>query len=233
MYLLYKIIKGTVAVNIIVSIIGFVMCWLIVRALKMSMMTAIMDSFINIGLLALIIIFQQEVRRFLVMLGTRYDLLRRLGFTKSLSANVDQSAFVSSIVNACESMSKSKTGALIVIKREIGLNDYISTGDELNSKFSTQLIETIFFKNTPLHDGAMIVDKHKILAAACILPVSHNMDLPKTFGLRHRSAVGITELTDAIAIVVSEETGRISYFDNGQIVKVKTSFQLSEMLEKI
>ena len=130
-------------------------------------------------------------------------------------------------------MSRTKTGALIVIKREIGLNDYIQTGDELNSRFSTQLIETIFFKNTPLHDGAMIVDKHKILAAACILPISHNMDLPKTFGLRHRSAVGITEITDAIAVVVSEETGRISYFENGQIVKVKSSFHLSEMLEKI
>ena len=233
MYLLYKIIKGTVAVNIVVSIIGFVIIWLIVRTLKMSMMTAIMDSFINIGLLALIIIFQQEVRRFLVMLGTRYDFLRRLGFAKNLSSNADQSAFVSSIVNACENMSRTKTGALIVIKREIGLNDYIQTGDELNSRFSTQLIETIFFKNTPLHDGAMIVDKHKILAAACILPISHNMDLPKTFGLRHRSAVGITEITDAIAVVVSEETGRISYFENGQIVKVKSSFHLSEMLEKI
>lgn len=233
MYLLYKLIKGTVAVNIIVSIVGFVLVWLVVRALKMSMMTAIMDSFMSIGLLALIIIFQQEVRRFLVLLGTRYDFLRRMGFIKSLSYDPNASLFSNSIVAACENMSKSKTGALIVIKREMGLNEFIATGDELNSKFSSQLIETIFFKNTPLHDGAMIVDKQKIIAAACILPVSQNMDVPKSFGLRHRSAMGITEATDAVAIVVSEETGRISYFENGLGIRIKTPFQLSEMLEKI
>lgn len=234
MYTIFKLIRGTVALSIVVSIIGFLILWLIVRALKMSMLSGIMDSFVSIGLLALIIIFQQEVRRFLVHVGTRYDIMRKTGFDK-LVGTTDKAAaaFTNSIVKSCESMSKSKTGALIVIIRSVGLKDIIATGDQIDADFSQQLIETIFFKNTPLHDGAMIVDKHKILAAACILPVSHNMDIPKHFGLRHRSAMGITEVSDAVAIVVSEETGNITIFDNGVHIHVENGMELAEFLDKL
>lgn len=233
MNLVYKLMKGTVALSIVVSIIGFLLLWFIVRALKMSMLSGIMDSFISIGLLAIIIIFQQEVRRFLVMIGTKYDVIRRYGIDNALELEEHDKAFISSIVKSCENMSKTKTGALIVISRSVGLKDFIATGDELNAEFSQQLIETVFFKNTPLHDGAMIVDKHKILAAACILPVSQNMDIPKHFGLRHRSALGITEVSDAVAIVVSEETGHITMFDRGAFIRIGSGMELGEHLEKI
>lgn len=233
MYAVFKLIRGTVALSIFVSIVGFLILWFVVRALKMSMMSGIMDSFVSIGLLALIIIFQQEVRRFLVMVGSRYDILRRLGLVNSVSDHKTEELFLSSIVKSCENMSRSKTGALIVITRAVALKDVISTGDEINAEFSQQLIETVFFKNTPLHDGAMIVNKQKILAAACILPVSHNMDIPKHFGLRHRSALGITEASDAVAVVVSEETGNITLFDRGVYVKMSSSIELGEYLEKM
>lgn len=233
MYVIFKLIRGTVALSIVISIVGFTVLWFIVRALKMSMLSGIMDSFISIGLLALIIIFQQEVRRFLVMVATRYDVLRHFGFDRNLSDNQNHDSFLVSVVKSCDNMSKTKTGALIVVSRTVGLKDFIATGDEINAKFSQQLIETIFFKNTPLHDGAMIVNKDKILAAACILPVSHNMDIPKHFGLRHRSALGITEVSDAIAIVVSEETGNITLFDKGVFVKMASSVELGEYLEKL
>ncbi len=233
MYVLYKLVRGTVALNIIISIFGLLIFWIIVRTLNMSMMTAIMDSFVSIGLIALVVIFQQEIRRFLIMLGTRYDFVRKMNLDKTLSSKEESMTFVSTIVKSCEAMSSTKTGALIVVTRNAGLKEFIATGTEINSAYSEQLIQTIFFKNTPLHDGAMIVNKQKILAAACILPVSQNMDIDKSFGLRHRSALGITEVSDAVAIVVSEETGRITLFDKGTYTHIETSIALSEYLEKI
>ncbi len=233
MYALYKLVRGTVAINIIISIFGLIIFWLLVKALKMNMMTALMDNFVSIGLVAIVVIFQQEIRRFLVHLGTRYDFMRKLNLDRSLVSKEENLTFIRTIVKSCENMSKSKTGALIVVTRKVGLKDFIATGDEVNADYSEQLIETIFFKNTPLHDGAMIVDKHKILAAACILPVSQKMDINKSFGLRHRSALGITEVSDAIAIVVSEETGNITLFENGLYIHLDSSISLSEYLEKI
>lgn len=235
MFAIYKLIKGTLAANIVISILAFLIFWVVVRALNMSMLSAVMGSFVNIGLLALIVIFQQEIRTFLVMLSTRHTFFRRIGLDKVMEGEKqDQdSAFATSIANACENMSQSKTGALIVVSRKAGLKDYISTGDSLDAKFSQQLIETIFFKNTPLHDGAMIVTKQKIVAAGCILPVSTDMSLPKSFGLRHRSAMGVTEVTDAVSVVVSEETGNISIFDHGKHTSVATRAELLEILKKI
>lgn len=235
MYAIYKLIKGTLAANIVISILAFLIFWVAVRALNMSMLSAVMGSFVNIGLLALIVIFQQEIRTFLVMLSTRHSIFRRIGLDKVIEREESDSeaSFTTSISNACENMAQSKTGALIVISRKVGLKDYIDTGDGLDAKFSQQLIETIFFKNTPLHDGAMIVNKRKILAAGCILPVSTDMTLPKSFGLRHRSAMGITEVTDAVSVVVSEETGGISVFDHGKFTSVKNSDELREILKAI
>ncbi len=235
MYLIYKLIRGTMAASIIMSILAFLVFWLVVRALNMSMLAAVMGSFVNIGLLALIVIFQQEIRTFLVMLSTRYTFLRRFGLDQEHSSDQesDSSQFINSIVKSCESMSKSKTGALIVISRNVGLKEYIATGDEINALFSQQLIETIFFKNTPLHDGAMIVDKNHIIAAGCILPVSKDMSIPKSFGLRHRSALGITEVSDAISIVVSEESGHISVFQTGTFFTLSSAIELVAYLNKL
>ncbi len=233
MYVLYRLIRGTVALNIIISIFGILIFWIIVKAMKMTMMSAIMDSFVSIGLIALVVIFQQEIRRFLIMLGTRYDFVRKMNLDGTLDSKEDNMTFVSTIVKACEAMSSTKTGALIVVTRQVGLKEYIATGEELNAAMSEQLIRTIFFKNTPLHDGAMIVNKQKILAAGCILPVSQNMDIDKSFGLRHRSALGITEVSDAVAIVVSEETGHITLFDKGKYTHIESSIALSEYIEKI
>ncbi|MBR6250079.1 MAG: diadenylate cyclase CdaA [Bacteroidales bacterium] len=235
MYAVYKLVKGTVAMNIIISIIAFMATWFIVKQLKMNMLSVIFDSFMNVGLLALIIIFQQEVRQFLVMLGSRYDFLRRNFLSKVMNESEapQQLLYVNAVSKACENMSRTHTGALIVFTRNATLNEIKSTGEEINAAFSQQLIETIFFKNTPLHDGAMIVDKNHILAAGCILPVSHNMDIPKQFGLRHRSALGITEETDAVAVVVSEETGNITVFQGGQYTMINSAIELGEYLEKI
>ena len=235
MYMLYKLIKGTMAASIIMSILAFLALWIVVRALNMSMLSAVMGSFVNIGLLALIVIFQQEIRTFLAMISTKHSFLKRFGLDK-LDVQADElaaSPFVSAIVKSCESMSASHTGALIVVAREVGLKDYVATGNEINAQFSQQLIETVFFKNTPLHDGAMIVDKKRIIAAGCILPVSQSMDIPKNHGLRHRSALGITELTDAVSVVVSEETGAISIFDHGKHHPIGSAIELGEYLEKI
>lgn len=232
-YMGYKLIKGTVAVNIVVSIIVILIFGFVVKMLKMSMMSAIMDSVINVGLIALVIIFQQEIRRGLVHISTRYDFMRKFHFDNALVTKQENMTFVSTIVKSVESMAKTKTGALIVVTRSVGLKEFIATGDQINAEYSEQLIETIFFKNTPLHDGAMIVDKHRILAAACILPVSQNMEVNKSFGLRHRSALGITEVSDAVAIVVSEETGGITLFDNGVYIKIESPIALSEYLEKV
>lgn len=235
MYSIYRLIKGTMAASIVMSISAFLIFWVLVRALGMSMLSAVMGSFVNIGLLALIVIFQQEIRTFLIMLSTRHSLFKRLGLDPSLEKTdaAENAVFLDSIVKACESMSKTQTGALIVVARKVGLKDYIETGDKLSAHFSQQLIETIFFKNTPLHDGAMIVDKHHIIAAGCILPVSKDMTLPKTFGLRHRSAMGVTEVTDAVSIVVSEETGGITVFEHGNLQHIEDSQELYKYLKTI
>ncbi|MDD7726179.1 MAG: diadenylate cyclase CdaA, partial [Bacteroidales bacterium] len=235
MYSIYRLIKGTMAASIVMSISAFLIFWVLVRALGMSMLSAVMGSFVNIGLLALIVIFQQEIRTFLIMLSTRHSLFKRLGLDPSMEKTdaAENAVFLDSIVKACESMSKTQTGALIVVARKVGLKDYIETGDKLSAHFSQQLIETIFFKNTPLHDGAMIVDKHHIIAAGCILPVSKDMTLPKTFGLRHRSAMGVTEVTDAVSIVVSEETGGITVFEHGNLQHIEDSQELYKYLKTI
>ena len=218
MYVVYRLIRGTMAANIVLSILAFLVFWVVVRALNMSILSATMGSFVNIGLLALIVIFQQEIRNFLVILSSRYSFLKSIGLDNTKKEDVDEIAnehFADVIVKSCTSMSQSKTGALIVIQQKVGLKDYVETGDIIDAQITQQLIETIFFKNTPLHDGAMIVDRKKIVAAGCILPVSKDMNIPKSFGLRHRSALGITEVSDAISVVVSEETGNISVFMRG------------------
>ena len=198
----------------------------------MQLTSTILDTFVNVGVIALIVVFQQEIRRFLMMIGNRYNISNRFSFEKIFESKSPgmMSFYVSPLIRACEDFSKSRTGALIVITKKSELVDFVQTGELINGVISKQLLKSIFFNNSPLHDGAVIISQSKIKAAGCILPVSQNMDLPKHLGLRHRAAMGITESTDAVSIVVSEETGRISFFRNGKGQYNLTSDELEKRL---
>ena len=219
LFQLYRLIKGTVAFNIVIGLFSLYLLWLVVRALNMELLGSIMGQFIGVGVMALIVVFHPEIRKFLVFIGTNYNVNRVLqldklfGSAKVKTINEEQ---IESLVDACVSMAKSKTGALIVIAGNSELNDQINSGERLNAKISSSLIRTIFFKNTPLHDGAIIIKGNRISAAGCILPLTQK-ELDKMLGLRHRAAVGITETTDALTIVVSEERGTISVAKDGEI----------------
>lgn len=232
MYKLYKLIKGTVALNIFMGIFAFIVFWLMIKSLNMQLTSTILDTFVNVGVIALIVVFQQEIRRFLMMIGNRYNISNRFSFEKIFESKSPgmMSFYVSPLIRACEDFSKSRTGALIVITKKSELVDFVQTGELINGVISKQLLKSIFFNNSPLHDGAVIISQSKIKAAGCILPVSQNMDLPKHLGLRHRAAMGITESTDAVSIVVSEETGRISFFRNGKGQYNLTSDELEKRL---
>jgi len=233
MYQIYMVIRGTVAINIFKAIFSIFLLWLIVKALNMELLGTILGQLINVGMIALIIVFQQELRRLLMLFGTRY-LSRWLSLNKAFSFNLDdqKNVKIKSIANACQRMSETNTGAIIVITRKSALNIYAQTGEILNANTSTRLLESIFFKNSPLHDGAAIIIADKISAVRCILPMSDNPNIPANYGMRHRAALGITEHTDAMAIIVSEETGVISIADNGIINHDLSKEELLQVLEK-
>lgn len=218
LYKLYQLIKGTAAIKIFFGIAIIYLIWLLVRALKMELVETIMGQVIGVGVIALIVVFQQEVRQFLLMLGDRY-FKRGVLFGKVKLRNDFSHDGVENIVQAAVEMSESMTGALIVITRETSLQTIIQTGEMVNADINKQLIKAIFYKNAPLHDGAMIIEKNKIVAAKCILPVSQNPNLPNEYGLRHRSGLGISETSDALVIIVSEQSGGISIAQNGAIHK--------------
>lgn len=222
LYKVYDLLKGTVAINIFLGIIAiYILWWLCSRVLDMKLLGGILGQFIGVGVLALIVVFQQEVRRFLILLGSKNifknSRIARRFFIKGFQFDSESKTDLKPIIKACTSMSKSKTGAIIVIERKTDLNFYAETGDVLNADLSKRAIESIFFKNSPLHDGAIIISGNKIKAARCVLPVTDNTELPAQYGMRHRAALGITEQSDAIAIIVSEETGAISVAVDGKI----------------
>ncbi len=218
-YYIYKLLKGTVAINIFIGIAFIFLIWKVTQILKMEMLSNILGYLLSGGVIALIIVFQQEIRKFLLMIGTtnvsvssRKNFLKQLKFLKSeitLETNVEI------LLEACIKMSKTKTGALIVIEHNNSLDFLIKTGDAMNAEMNEVLLESIFFKNSPLHDGATIIRDNFIIATRVILPVSDNENIPSRFGLRHRAAIGISEKTDALCILVSEETGEISYIKDG------------------
>ena len=232
LYELYNLLKGTVAINIFFGIVAFYLLWKLVTALDMEMLSEIFGAFISVGFIALIVVFQPEIRKFLLMLGTPGFIKKkrhRLLFWKfdvgsAIQLDVDE------IIDACRHMSETKTGALIVIANRSGLEQHVETGERIDARISDALLESIFFKNSPLHDGAVIIRNNKIVAARCILPVSSRPDIPGHFGLRHRSAVGLTEQSDAIAIIVSEETGNISYSVGGDLTEKVSSISLKNMI---
>lgn len=201
----------------------------------MRLIGTILDKFMAIGLIILVIIFQEPIKRFLVELGShrRWRFLAKLFHHHKEELDAAALSWVMPIVYACMSMSKSKTGALIVIEQSVPLDNYAKSGDMIDANINTRLIENIFFKNSPLHDGALIVAHNRLVAAGCILPVSHDSDVPRTLGLRHRSALGIAQATDAVAIVVSEETGNISIAHRGKLATRLSSTELEHRLNAI
>jgi TIGR00159 family protein len=237
LYYLYKLMKESGTINIFYGVLAFIVVWVVAsEILEMKLIGSILDKFMSIGLLILVIVFQDQIKRFLVELGSkkRWKFLTSLfHHRKGGDTAAELHARVMPIVYACMSMAKSKTGALIVIQQEIPLENYEKTGDIINAEINVRLIENIFFKNSPLHDGAMIIADGHIKAAGCILPVSHDSDVPRSLGLRHRSALGISQATDAFAIVVSEETGNISVAYRGKLTTRLTSTELEKQLSNL
>jgi len=235
LYQLYVLTKDTLAFNIFIAIFGIFLFWLLVQTLNMQLTSAILQQVFSIGAIALVVLFQPEIRRFLVNLGTKYRTRHKWRFEKLFASDKDlvPEVKIKSIAKACLHMSELKTGALIVIARTTSLKAYAETGDIIDANTSSRLLENIFFKNSPLHDGAMIIEKDRIHAARCILPVSESMNVPPNLGLRHRAALGVTENSDALAIIVSEETGNISVADHGIIHENLSKNELMRLLEEM
>ena len=233
MFRLYGVIKGTVAQNIFIGLFAFLVFWLIIKTLHMDLLTSILNNFVNVGVLALIIVFQQEIRRGLLLLGSKYKISKKFSLNGLFSSDEigyshDNLSFVAS---ACKSLSNTKTGALMVFVKNQDLVEFIESGIPLNATISSELIRNIFEKNTPLHDGAVILNGDQLISACSILPLSRNDEVPQQFGLRHRAALGVTESTDAVAIVVSEETGNITVFYEHDFHSVSSSNDLLPLLE--
>lgn len=221
-YQVYRLVKGTAAINIFAGIFTFYLAWLLVRAFNMELISSILGQFIGMGVIALLIVFQQEVRRFLLLVGSKYNLQNIFNLEKLFAKPIIKEDVSEALVEACEYFAQTKTGALIVLQQNTELYNYAQTGVFIRAKVTSELLMNIFFKNTPLHDGAVIVSDNKILSARCILPVSDRRDIPGSMGLRHRAALGVCSLSDAYVIVVSEETGNITFFKDGNY-KVRIS----------
>jgi uncharacterized protein (TIGR00159 family) len=234
LYYIYKLVKGTVAINIFIGIIILYFVWKLTEFLNMFMLSNIFGGFMRVGIIALIVVFQPEIRKFLLMVGsTNFGNKRKfLGQFSFLKSETQNETDVETLVSACSRMGNSKTGALIVLERNNNLDFLTGTGDEMNIKVTQPIIESIFFKNSPLHDGAIIIENNVVKATRVILPVNNEKNIPRRFGLRHRAAIGITEKTDAVALVVSEETGHISYIKNGEFVMYKDMLELIELIKK-
>lgn len=233
----YRVMRESGAINLFFGVLAFVLVWLIAsQILEMKLIGSILDKFMSIGLLIIVILFPDQIKRFLVQLGDRkrWRYLRKLlRGSKNGTRETDLHRNVIPIVYACMNMAKTKTGALIVLEQSMPLESYENSGDIIDAKINSRLIENIFFKNSPLHDGAMIIAHNRIKSAGCILPVSHDTNVPRHLGLRHRSALGISQATDAFAIVVSEETGYISVAHKGQLSTRLSTTELEQRLSQL
>ncbi len=235
LYYIYKLVRGTGAINIFIGIVIVWVFWKLTQLLQMKMISSVLGGFMSVGLIALIIVFQQEIRKFLLMIGsTNFAKNRRLvkPFRFLRHDGISSPVDVDAILSACERMCKSKTGAILVLEKSNSLDFVGSSGDEMNIEVNQPIIESIFYKNSPLHDGAAIIRGNFIVATRVILPLSRERTIPLRFGLRHRAAVGITEKTDALALVVSEESGQLSYIKNGEFVLYKDLTELASMIKK-
>ncbi len=234
LFIVYRAMRGTNAPYIMVGIVMVYLAWVIVKALNMELLSTILGQIISVGVIALLVIFQPELRRFLFKIGMRQKELDFLTRIFSLRSKQDYTNF-SPITSACMEMSDEKVGALIVFRRKDDLQFVIESGISVDANITRSLIKNIFFKNAPLHDGAIVIDNNRIVAAKCILPVTQS-DVPKSLGTRHRAAIGISEMTDAVVLVVSEETGKISIIKGGKaesnIDHQRLNAQLKEALEE-
>ena len=229
----YRLIKGTVAINIFIGIVIFYVIWKLTDILNLDVLSNILGKFISVGFFALIVVFQQEIRKFLLLIGSTNFASRRNVIRYFKFLNQDQGSLkvdLTALLSACNKMASEKTGAIIVMEKENNLDFLKNSGDEANIEISTQILETIFFKNSPLHDGAIIVKNNFIRATRVVLPVSESSSIPARFGLRHRAAVGISEKTDALVLVISEQTGKISYVQDGEFCKFKNTEDLRRLL---
>lgn len=229
---LYKLTRGTVAIRIFFGILAIYLLWKLVSALQMEMLGEILGQFIGVGVIALMIVFQKELRRFLLFIGNREFLNRRGPLLQSLfgsspSGNAER---YDAVVTACEHFSQTKTGALIIIARDSDPAAFIRSARKVDARLSSVLLESIFFKNSPLHDGAVLIRNRRIVSASGVLPVTENENIMHNLGMRHRAALGISEQTDAIAVVVSEETGTISYAIDGVLHRDVSPTELKNVL---
>ena len=232
LYYIYKLLKGTVAINIVIGIAFIFLIWRVTQALKMEMLSGILSYLLSGGVIALIIVFQQEIRKFLLMIGTtnfssKRSILKQLKF---LQTEIEPENDVDTLVNSCIKLSQSKTGALIVLERTNNLDFLITSGDTMNAFLNEAILESIFYKNSPLHDGATIIRDNYIVATRVVLPLT-NERIPSRFGLRHKAAIGVSEKTDALCLLVSEETGEISYIKDGSFELYKNYSELKEKLK--
>lgn len=233
MFYIYKMMRRTGSLNMFMGILIFIFIWMIVsQVLKMPLFGAILDKLVDVGVIALIVLFADDIRQFFRGLGKRTRTGRIYRWLFKHKIQDINTLWLQSVVLACSHMSAGKVGALIVIQKNTNLEDIIQIGEKINADINQLLIENIFFKNSPLHDGAMIIIDGRIRSAACVLPVSNSNDIPKHFGLRHRAALGITQNSDAIAVVVSEETGGISVFENGEYRVNITPVELAAFLKE-
>ena len=218
LYYIYRLMKESRSLNVFIGILVFIIAWLFVsQVLEMRLLGSIMDKLVSVGVIGIVVLFHDEIRKFLYTLGAHqhFQGLARF-FSSDDKRQTENKDIIMPVVMACMNLARGKVGALIVIERAIGLDDIADSGEKIDAAISQRLIENLFFKNSPLHDGAVVISKKRIKAAGCILPVSHSIDIPKELGLRHRAAMGISQGSDAIAIVVSEETGRISMAVRGE-----------------
>ena len=237
LYYIYRLMRDSRSLNVFNGIMVFVVTWLFVsQVLQMRLLGSILDKLVSVGVIALIVLFQDDIRKFLYNLGAHRrirSIIRFLSSSKDKDKEQkDVKETIMPIVMSTMNMSRGKVGALIVIEQTVPLNDIVATGDVIDATINQRLIENVFFKNSPLHDGAMVISKKRIKAAGCILPVSHDLDIPKELGLRHRAAMGISQESDAVAVVVSEETGGISIAHKGEFRLRLSPEELESILTK-
>ena len=231
LYQIYKMVRGSLAVNIFLGILALYLIYLVVKAAQMELLATILGQFMGVGVLAMIILFQPEIRKFLLVIGRSTELNR--DFFKSLAhwrTHYHDDFDVQEVTEAVKTLKATRTGALIVFSRDAELKSYVETGDPVDGEVTKRLVLSIFNKNSPLHDGAIIVYKGRIKAARCVLPVSENDHLPTHFGLRHRSALGMSEITDTLVLAISEETGRLILARNGKFLK---TLKLRQVQQKV
>lgn len=234
LYQVYKLIRGSIAVNIFLGLLALYLAYLMVQAAQMELLGTILGQFMGVGVIAMIVLFQPEIRKFLLVLGRSAEF--RENFIKAFSNGYQDDLDVSQIIDAARTLRATKTGALIVFTRDTELKFYAQTGDALDAEVNKRLLLAIFNKNSPLHDGAVIIYKGRVKAARCVLPVSENDHLPPNFGLRHRAAVGMSENTDTLVMAISEETGRLILARNGKYLKAlklkQVEMKIKEYLRK-